>query len=103
MDIARIIEFLMIRQFIDYCMQYVISIHLLVFLGLKFLLVVNKRMNFTKKVHDTDDNAAQFPQAELSTVLTNRHLMCEKENMMSLFFNLALHLKIRMVMKSFFV
>ena len=56
----------MIRQFINYCMQYVISIHLLVFLGLKFLLVVNKRMNFTKKVHDTDDNAAQFPQAELS-------------------------------------
>ena len=36
-------------------------------------------------------------------VLTNRHLMCENENMMSLFFNLALHLKILMVMKHLFV
>ena len=36
-------------------------------------------------------------------VLTNRHLMCENDIMMSLFFNLALHLKIAMVMKNLFV
>ena len=81
-------------------MQYVIFIHLLVFLGLKFFLAVNKWLNLSKKGHDAYDKATKSPQ---NLVLTNRHLMCKKENMMSLFFDLAFHFKIVMAMKNLFV
>ena len=74
-------------------------IHLLVFLGLKSFLAVDKWLNSSKKGHHTVNNTTKSPQY----LLTNRHLMCEKENMMSLFFNLAFHLKIVMVMKNLFV
>ena len=44
---------------------------------------MDKRLDLSKKGHDVDDNATKFPQARL--ILTNRHLMCKKENMMGLF------------------
>ena len=81
-------------------MQYAIFIHLLVILGLKSFLAVIKWLNLSKKGHDPDDKATKSPQY---LVLTNRHLMYEKENMMSPFFNLAFHLKIVMVVKNLFV
>ena len=47
-------------------MQYVIYIHLLVFLGLKSFLAMNKWLSLGKKCHNVDDNPAKSPQAELS-------------------------------------
>ena len=81
-------------------MQYVLFLHLLVFLGLKSFLAVNKWLNLSEKGHNADDKATKSPQY---LVMTNRHLMCEKENMMSLFLNLDFHSKIVMVVKNLFV
>ena len=46
-------------------MQYLIFIHLLVFLGLKSFLAIDKWLNLSKKGHDADDNATKSSQAGL--------------------------------------
>ena len=47
-------------------MQYVIFVHLLVFLGSKSFLVMDKWLNLiSKKGHDADDNATKSPQVGL--------------------------------------
>ena len=61
---------------------------------------MNKWLNLSKKGNDADDKATQSPQY---IVLTNRYLMGEKESMMSLFFNLAFHLNIVVIVKNLFV
>ena len=43
-------------------MQYAIYIHLLICLGLKSFLAMNKWLNLGKKGHDADDNATKFLQ-----------------------------------------
>ena len=72
---------------------------------------MDKWLNLSKKGHDADCDATKSPQAEstkspqspqVSFVLTNRHLMSEKKYDESSF-NLALHLKIVMVVKNLFV
>ena len=47
-------------------MQYVIFVHLLVFLGLKYFLAMDKWLNLSKKDYDPDGNTTKSPQAGLS-------------------------------------
>ena len=47
-------------------MQYVIFEHLLVFLGLKSFLAMDKQLNLSERGHDADDNAAKSLQAGFS-------------------------------------
>ena len=67
-------------------MQYVIFIDILIFLGLKSFLAMDKWLKSSKKGHDADGNATKSPHARLSI---DKQACNVQKNVMNLFFNLA--------------
>ena len=82
-------------------MQYVIFIHLLVFLQLIFFLAKGKWLNLSKKGHDIVDNTVKFPQARLSN--DKQASNGRKRKYDESFLQFGSTFKIVMVMKNFFV